>query len=307
MSPGYGLDITEVTFERLADLARFCLPEQGNPEFPPERADRMFTSRLEWLQGMWDRGLRAWMAYATTEWLFPVQTAPGRSASIPPDPERIACDAASSVGSGLIPVGFIECLPIEVAPRGVKGKDLTFITCLWVKPASARGRGVASALLHSAEEGARRRSRGMAAVAYEHSHHKPAQFFHRHGYSPVSSRRGRVIVFKAFSGEACPPAWLEARPGLGLAAGRDTACPRVALFWSGQCPYFLSGAEDMRDWVAGAGRAVDFREIRTDDRAVAELHGVAGGIFVNGVQVDDGPTSRDDLWRLLDRATGMRP
>jgi len=55
---------------------------------------------------------------------------------------------------------------------------------------------------------------------------------------------------------------------------------------SGQCPYFLFGAEDMRDWVAAAGRAVDCWEIRTDDRAVP---------------------SRDDLWRLLDRATGVRP
>ncbi|MDI6824229.1 MAG: GNAT family N-acetyltransferase [Bacillota bacterium] len=272
MSRGDHADITEVPFERLADLARFCLPEQGNPEFPPDRVDRMFASRLEWLRRMWERGLRAWMAYAAAE----------------------------------VSVGFIECLPIEAAPRGVKGNELTFVTCLWVKPASARGCGVASALLNAAEEDARLRSRGMAAVAYERSQHKPAEFFYRHGYSPVSSRRGRVIVFKAFSGEARPPAWLEAKPGLGLAEGQDAGRPRVALFWSGQCPYFFSGAEDLRGWAAAAGRAVDYREIRTDDRAVAELYGVTGGIFVNGVQVDDGPPSRDDLWRLLDRATGLR-
>jgi len=58
--------------------------------------------------------------------------------------------------------GFLYLLPIEIAPAGPAGKDLSAIQCLAVRD-ERKGHGVGHALIAAAEEEARRRRRAEKA------------------------------------------------------------------------------------------------------------------------------------------------
>ena len=65
---------------------------------------------------------------------------------------------------GASPVGHLEYIPIEHAPRPVKGENLTFITCMFVPP-KHRWHGVGAQLLKACEEKAREHTGGLAVIA----------------------------------------------------------------------------------------------------------------------------------------------
>ena len=65
-----------------------------NPEFASANA-----KRDRWLDEMFRKGLRGWIAFQDRK-----------------------------------PIGYVEYVPIEVAPYPVAGQNANFLTCLWVLP-----------------------------------------------------------------------------------------------------------------------------------------------------------------------------
>lgn len=291
------LRIRRVGVPELSELAGFCLPAYpgGKTRFTdptaveeyPEPVQRgMYGARLEWLEGAVRRGLVAFLA----------------------GPPGAAC-------------GLVECLPIEVAPRRVRGEGLLFVTCLWVTPPEWAGRGVGRTLLRAVEEEARKLGKaGLATLAYARGEHKPAGFFVRQGYVEVDRRGKLVLLHRALAPGARPPRWHDT-PAWGpnaasagergsdwapTTAGRAGSIPRVDLLWSGQCPYFWAAAGAVRQWARARAGCVEFREWRTDDPAAADLLGTTGGVFVDQRRVDRGPCGRGEVFALLDAACGLR-
>lgn len=275
----------------LGELAGFCLPAYpggkgsfANPaaagEYPPAVQREMYRERLAWLSGAMTRGLVAFLA-------GPPQAA----------------------------FGLAEGVPVEAAPRRVRGRGLLFLTCLWVEPADRRGRGVGRALLTAFEDEARRLGKGgVATLGYAQGGHKPAGFFRRWGYAEIDRRGDLVLLFKALAPDARPPEWLGAGgPGPKIRAASDPArggeAPRhrLELIWSGQCPYFWAAAHAVREWAAAHTDLVEFSEHRSDDPAAADRLGTAGGVFLDGRQVDQGHRSRREIFDLLDECCGVTP
>ncbi len=99
--------------------------------------------------------------------------------------------------------GFLYLLPIEIAPAGPVGQDLSVIQCLTVRN-KLKGHGVGHALVAAAEEEARRQGRkGIVVTGFYHDFwFMPARFFEECGFT-VATREGNVaILWKTFDDQA---------------------------------------------------------------------------------------------------------
>ncbi len=178
---------------------------------------------------------------------------------------------------GTRPVGQLEYVPIEYAPRPVTGEQLTFIDCLFVAPKS-RWHGVGSELLEACEEKVREHSRGLVAIAYPDSLFMPAGFFIEHGFVTVAVTDCAWLMLKA---------WQEVRQPEFMPCRYQPAPPqagktRVDVFWNGQCPFWVKSHDGLLHVAKELGDRVVVRDINTGDRAVMEQWGVANGVFIDG-------------------------
>jgi GNAT superfamily N-acetyltransferase len=95
---------------------------------------------------------------------------------------------------GTLPVGHLEYIPIEHAPKPVTGANLTFIDCMFVEP-KQRWHGVGSELLRACEEKNHDRPR-PPVIAYRFAVRPPV-------FSEPARVRGRAsrrcpAMFKAW-------------------------------------------------------------------------------------------------------------
>jgi len=89
--------------------------------------------------------------------------------------------------------GFLYLLPIEIAPTGPVGRDLSVIQCLTVKD-GFKGRGAGRALIAAAEQEARAQGKaGIVVTAFYHDFwFMPASFFEARGFT-VARRAMRIV------------------------------------------------------------------------------------------------------------------
>jgi len=183
--------------------------------------------------------------------------------------------------------GFLYLLPIEIAPAGPVGVDLSVIQCLTVRDRS-KGHGTGHALVASAEEEARRqgrvarRVRGIAVTAFYHDFwFMPARFFEDCGFS-VARREGETaILWKTFDETAQTPQFLDRRYHFAPVEGKVA----VDLFWSRSCLTTDTEAQRVREVAAEFGAAVVLREYCADDPDVRAQYGIYRAIFIDGQEV----------------------
>ena len=195
---------------------------------------------------------------------------------------------------GASPVGHLEYIPIESAPRPVKGEDLIFIDCLFVEP-KMRWHGVGARLLEACEEKAREHARGLAVIAYPDSLFMPAGFFIEHGFAVVQESECAWLLLKAWR-EVKPPEFLPHtyRPAPPL-PGRTT----IDIFWCSQCPFWVHTRDELLKVAHELGDRVQVREVNTDDRQVMEQWGIANGVFINGECAFLYPPSKAEIRKAL--------
>ncbi len=179
---------------------------------------------------------------------------------------------------GASPVGQLEYIPIEHAPRPVTGENLLFIDCLLVEP-QKRWHGVGAKLLEKCEEKAHEQHRaGLAVIAYPDSLFMPAGFFIEHGFQVVAESECAWLLMKAWREVKLPQFLPRNYQPVPAAAGKTT----VDVFWCGQCPFWVHARDELLKVAHELGNRVVVREVNTDDRQVMEQWGIANGVYING-------------------------
>ena len=186
--------------------------------------------------------------------------------------------------------GMIQYVPIEHS--AALGRDLYFITCTWVHGYEKEGRGnlqqrgFGKAMLAAAEEDAESRgARGIAAWGLSQPYWMPAAWYVKRGYEEADEMEGCVLVWKRFVENAAPPRWLRRRRTPEATPGVVT----VSAFINGWCPSANIGHERARRAAASFGPEVRFRSIETDDQQVRREWGISDAIFVDEVEIPNGP------------------
>ena len=196
---------------------------------------------------------------------------------------KLAVDEHGTVG------GMIQYLPIEQSPA--EGEGLYFILCVWVHGhKQGRGnfqkKGMGTALLRAAEDDARALgARGMAAWGVLLPFWMRASWFKKHGYKKADKQGMMALMWKPFASDAKPPAWIKPKKKPQAEAGKVV----VIGLLNGWCPAMSMVHERARRAVAELGGQVEFREIRTDDRAVFQEWGITDALFIDNREVRNGP------------------
>jgi len=179
-------------------------------------------------------------------------------------------------------VGFLYCVPIEVAPQGPIGEDLMVIPCLWVLP-PAKSKGVGGALVRAAEEQARRQgAKGIVTVAhYSDFWFMPAAFFEKQGYAAAQRRGQAAVMWKVWDDSAVAPRLLEPKYEFAPAPGKVV----VDLFYGTFCQTVDIEAQRVREVAAEFGDAVVLNQYCTDQRDVLLRYERPRGIFVDGQEI----------------------
>ena len=119
---------------------------------------------------------------------------------------------------------MIQYLPIEHSPA--QGSGLYFILCVWVHGyKQGRGnfqkKGMGTALLEAAEADARALgAAGMAAWGVVLPFWMRASWFRKHGYRKADTLGMMALVWKPFTADAAPPAWIRPRKKPARKKGR---------------------------------------------------------------------------------------
>lgn len=203
------------------------------------------------------------------------------------------------------PAGFIEYMPIHLAPKAVTGKDITFVTCIWVvsstpeeRPSGFQGRGYGKALLEAAETDAKKISRGIALGAFDHDHwFTPASFFTRLGYKEVDRRGSYVLLFKPFKAVK-PPFILQSKYEPQFESDKVV----IDAFWSATCPMSLVVRNRLREVCSELADKVTLNEICTSRRSVVEKYGKSSGTYIDGQAKFWAPPSKDELRETIVKA-----
>jgi GNAT superfamily N-acetyltransferase len=203
---------------------------------------------------------------------------------------------------GTTPVGHIEYVPIEHAPRPVRGEDLTFINCMYVQP-QARNRGVGSALLKACEEKVRPTSSGLSAIVNADWPPAPYSFFAVHDFITVAEDHGAQLMVKAWA-KISSPSFLPRKYESEQPDKPDQVT--VDIFWCGQCPHWVQTRDRLTHLAQGYGDAIKIRGINTDDRTTVERWGISDGLYVNGRLRFAAPPSDIDLRIALEQAVKVK-
>jgi hypothetical protein len=184
---------------------------------------------------------------------------------------------------------MIQYLPIEQSPA--EGNGLYFILCIWVHGhKQGRGnfqkKGMGTALIEAAEADARALgARGIAAWGVSLPFWMRASWFKKHGYRKADKLGMIALMWKPFMEDAKAPSWIKPRKKPQPEPGKVV----VTGLLNGWCPAMSLVHERARRAAAELGPAVEFREVRTDDRAVFLEWGMNDALFIDGKEVRNGP------------------
>ncbi|MCL4488133.1 MAG: GNAT family N-acetyltransferase [Chloroflexi bacterium] len=225
----------------------------NKPEFASANA-----KRERWWDEMFTKGLRGWIAFD---------------------------DGA--------PVGFIEYLPIEVAPFPVAGENAHYITCLWVLPEYERqhaGRSLLAACLGDSPS-------GVATIAYEGTH-KPASFFKHLGFRQVDQVGDSVLLVHGQATVELERAHYQAHENAQRLA--------VDVLFNPECPWSVRTAERVIAAVDNHPARAEIDLWVADAWASGAHLGLGGGVFFNGTTLFSAPPSDKEIQEAIENALTVR-
>jgi GNAT superfamily N-acetyltransferase len=207
------------------------------------------------------------------------------------------------------PAGFVEFLPIEVAPAPVKGASLLFITDIHVNDddqegrINYEGRGCGRSLVVAAEEYARDLGyKGLATLALD-GPWMPAAFYEKLGFS-VADGVGRMrLMWKPFEECASPSIW---RGNFSPTIGKDVV--HVDLIHTSQCWGMFMQAQNWRRVIAEFRGQVVVRTHLADQRDIMSLACMTGslGVYLDGELGPAHPLEEGEIRALLEEALSRK-
>ncbi len=206
------------------------------------------------------------------------------------------------------PAGFAYMMPIEISPLGPIGAGVAVLPCLWVLP-ERKGNGAGTALL--AESGRAAEEEGYGGIVTTAHYHDfwfmPAGFFEASGYSRISRREDRALLWRKFEAGAEPPRMLRRKFVFKPVKGKVV----VDLFTNTFCLTAALEAERVREVVGEYDDSVVLNEYCADRRETLLRYEIPRGIFVNGREIGWGYEAPKDGIReaisMALRKQGLRP
>lgn len=223
------------------------------PEFAAANA-----KREQWLDEMFRQGLRGWVAYQDG-----------------------------------VPAGYVEYLPVEVAPFPVVGQNSRFLTCLWVLP-KFKHLGIGGSLLAACLGDS---PQGVVTYAYR-SEHKPVDFFLRFGFREVEQFDGASLLTYGNPQVELQHTYYQAHESNDKVA--------VDVLYNPECPWSTRTAERFVDTLK-AHPAFTEVNLWVGDAWEHGMHlGLHGGIYLNGVKAFSTPPTQDDINLAIENALTVR-
>jgi GNAT superfamily N-acetyltransferase len=198
--------------------------------------------------------------------------------------------------------GFLYLLPIEIAPAGPVGQDLSVIQCLTVKD-ELKDQAVGHALIAAAEAEARKQGRkGIVVTGFYHDFwFMPATFFEECGFTVARRKENVAILWKTFDDQAQAPDFMERRYRFVPVEGKVA----IDLFWSRSCLTTDTETQRVHEIAAEFGDAVALREYCSDDPAIRARYGIYRAIFIDGQEVGWGyEAPKEGLREAIRKAMG---
>jgi|GEM_PF-1642152 GNAT superfamily N-acetyltransferase len=198
------------------------------------------------------------------------------------------------------PVGHIELIPIEHAPRPVGGHGWLVVDCIKVDP-MARGKGVGRALMEAAATYATEQGRGLAVLARRRGDFMPASFFLHLGFEQRATRHDDVLLAMPLNAGG-PLRLLPMRFQPQLAADRVM----VDFIHCPQCPQSGWALTELERQLAHWDAPISLRVHETGDRRKVTELGVAFGVYVDGREVGVLPPNPSAVLKAVRQAAEER-
>jgi GNAT superfamily N-acetyltransferase len=182
---------------------------------------------------------------------------------------------------GEVPMGLLECIPIEHALEPLTGKNTLFINCMWILPPFWHS-GVGTALVKSFIKKAKKYG-GASVIAYDGDNwfgtsikYMPLSFFTKFGFKEVD-RDGSRVLFYLDLGASDPPKIILPE----LNEPHKTEKINLEIFFNSQCPWSIYMVNTVRKDLENAPN-ININLINTDDNELIKRLGISRGISLDG-------------------------
>ncbi len=185
--------------------------------------------------------------------------------------------------------GMIQYVPVENSI--IEGKDLYFVTCIWVHGykqgiGNYQKKGIGKALLQAAENDVKAMNKnGMAVWGLSLPIWMKASWFKKQGYQKIDKNGMAVLLWKPFKVDAIPPQWIKEKKKPQRTKGKVT----VTSFINGWCPAQNIVHERAKRASQEFGELVKFQVYQTSDQEIFLEWGISDALFIDGKRVRTGP------------------
>ncbi|MFX1409140.1 MAG: hypothetical protein ACFFA6_02215 [Promethearchaeota archaeon] len=265
------MKIKQLEEDQLDYIGAICLdPSIGKEQI--EAMQNAMVERLNWIKKMMPKGLEVFIA---------VEKPKSEVIHYKWAGKMLHSDLALY---GMVPMGLLESMPIELALEPVEGKNSLFINCMWILPPfwlTGVGKELLESFINRAEEVG-----GASVIAYEGDKwfgtsikYIPSRFFKKFRFKEVDRDGSRILLHLNLSANTKPKLI-----SLKTKSFEKNDEIRVDIFFNSQCPW----SKFMVDTIKVKRNKypeVKFKFINTDDRKMIEKFGISRGICINGKPV----------------------
>ncbi|MCB0823347.1 MAG: GNAT family N-acetyltransferase [Bacteroidales bacterium] len=201
--------------------------------------------------------------------------------------------------------GMIQYFPIEHS--WIAGKDLYFISCIWVHSNKAgagnfQGKGMGKALLKAAVEDARSLgSKGIVAWGTSLPTWMKASWYKKQGFIQVDSKGfigGDMLMWIPFTEDAIPPKWIKSKKK----PENSSEKVKVTCMSHGWCSAMNMACSTAKNVAAEYGDKVEVEVINTSDGSQLKEWGASDLLYIDGKRLIMGPPpSKEKLRNIIEK------
>jgi GNAT superfamily N-acetyltransferase len=197
---------------------------------------------------------------------------------------------------GQVPMGLLECVPIEHALEPIKGEKSLFINCMWILPpfwGRAVGRALIEFLINRAKE-----IGGISTIAYDGDkwcgtsiNYMPLSFFKKFGFREIERDGSRVLLHIDLGAKITPKLIYP-----NFEALENEKESQLVAFYNCQCPWSKLMIDELNK---NTEKDLDIKPkvLETNKRELILKYGISRGLVIDGKPV----IKRIALWKEMQK------
>ena len=275
--------VKKITETELDFIPAICLDPSVGKESIAAMQDGM-GDRINWIKDMMDNGLEIFVALEKP-----------KNEKIHYKWVGIMLQSDLAI-QGQVPLGLLECIPIEFALEPIEGEKSLFINCMWILP-PFWGKGVGKALIKFFLNRAKRIG-GASVLAYDGDkwcgtsiNYMPFSFFKKHGFEEIERDGSRVLLHLDLGANTPPKLFYPKSESF-----KDKNKSRIDVFFNCQCPWSKLMIDDLSNNIKENSN-IKLNIIKTNNRKIIEKFGISRGLIINGTPV----IKRLALWNEMQK------